>query len=301
MSNSFLKKLIAKARDFINLPIHVRAMNDLMLFQQTKQLQMSHPNPLNRYGLKCFSQTDEDGITLEILKRIGASTPGVFAEFGVGNGTENNTLILAALGWKGFWVGGQDIHFNWKQGDARKFTFLQSWVTLDNILDLTAKGLSLIDEKHPDVVSLDLDGNDLFFIEKLLSSGMRPKLFIAEYNAKFIPPVEFTVAYDAEHVWQHDDYFGTSLSSLDKLFTRFGYKLVCCNSHTGANAFFVDAKYAEHFMDVPTDISQIFVEPRYHLYLSYGHAKSFKTVEKVFRDLNTGAPSAGAPAPTLDR
>jgi hypothetical protein len=286
MSNNFFEKLIAKVRDFINLPIHIRLMNDLMLFQQTKQLQMAHPNPLNKYGLKCFSQTDEDGITLEILKRIGMSNPGVFAEFGVGDGTENNTLILAALGWKGFWVGGQDIKFNWKQGDARKFTFLQDWVILDNILDLTEKGLSLIDEKEIDVISLDLDGNDLFFIDKLLSNGMRPKLFIAEYNAKFIPPVEFTVAYDAGHVWSHDDYFGTSLTSLDKLFTKFDYKLVCCNSHTGVNAFFVDSKYAVYFLDVPADISQIFVEPRYHLYHRYGHTKSFKTIEKIFGDLN---------------
>jgi hypothetical protein len=32
---------------------------------------------------------------------------GTFAEFGVGNGLENNTLILLASGWRGFWIDGQ--------------------------------------------------------------------------------------------------------------------------------------------------------------------------------------------------
>ena len=27
-------------------------------------------NPFNKYGRKCFSQTDEDGITFEIIKRL---------------------------------------------------------------------------------------------------------------------------------------------------------------------------------------------------------------------------------------
>ena len=36
---------------------------------------------------------------------------GVFAEFGPGDGTENNTICLAALGWKGFWVGGNKLAF----------------------------------------------------------------------------------------------------------------------------------------------------------------------------------------------
>lgn len=82
-------------------------LRDLILDFQTKQLQISHPNPLNKFGKKCFSQSDEDGITLEIIRRINIES-GVYAEFGVGNGLENNTLILASLGWKGFWVGGRN-------------------------------------------------------------------------------------------------------------------------------------------------------------------------------------------------
>lgn len=45
-------------------------------------------NPLNKFGAKVFSQTDEDGITLEITRRIFGEAPQFFWEFGVGDGTE---------------------------------------------------------------------------------------------------------------------------------------------------------------------------------------------------------------------
>jgi hypothetical protein len=62
---------------------------------------------------------------------------------------------------------------------------------------------------------------------------------------------------------------------------RYGYKLVCCNSHTGSNAFFVDTAHAYLFNDVPKYINDIYVAPRYHMYSSYGHKKSAKVVEEI--------------------
>src|SRR6516225_11835412 len=110
----WVERVSSKLRNIARMPEEIRelnalvgGLNDLVHFSQTKELQVQHGNPLNRFGKKCFSQSDEDGITLEILRRIGVLESGVFAEFGVGDGTENNTLILAALGWKGFWVSGE--------------------------------------------------------------------------------------------------------------------------------------------------------------------------------------------------
>lgn len=57
-----------------------------------------------------FSQFDEDSITLEILNRIGLHK-GFFVEFGVGNGLENNSIVLLASDWEGAWFGGQEISF----------------------------------------------------------------------------------------------------------------------------------------------------------------------------------------------
>jgi hypothetical protein len=255
---------------------------DLMLYHQTKELQAQSENPLNKSGMKCFSQTDEDGITLEILRRMGCLADGVFAEFGVGNGMENNSLILAALGWRGFWVGGEDIAPDVTPASrANRFAFLKEWITRDNIVGLARSGLEKVAAKQIDVLSLDLDGNDIYLTEAILHAGFRPKLFIVEYNGKFPPPVKFAIAYDPQHVWRGDDYFGASLASFAALFSGFQYRLVCCNAHTGGNAFFIDTRYNEQFADVPTDMKALYREPRYWLYNQYGHRSAVATVERV--------------------
>lgn len=280
-----LSKIRSKIVDLMEIPNQIQSIRDLTLFHQTRELQASHPNPLNKFGKKCFSQADEDGITLEIMRRLGTIKDGVYAEFGVGDGTENNSLILVALGWKGFWVGGEDIKPDISRTGNRKFTYLKAWVTLENIIDLTRSGLTQINSEGVDLISLDFDGNDIYYVEKLLSNDLRPKLFIVEYNAKFPPPVEFQIAYDPQQTWKRNDYFGASLSSFDKLFKGFNYRLICCNSQSGTNAFFIDEKYSGLFPDAPTDINKIYVEPRYHTYNRHGHAKSLKTIEKIFNDL----------------
>jgi hypothetical protein len=107
-----------------------RAQHDVQLLSLWATLKGESRNPLNKAGAK-FSQFDEDGITLEILRRIGLNT-GTFAELGVGNGAENNTLILLATGFQGFWVGGEDLFFNHELAPGR-FCFLKRWIDRDNV------------------------------------------------------------------------------------------------------------------------------------------------------------------------
>jgi hypothetical protein len=164
------------------------SFKDLILQKQTYELQNAHPNPLNKFGKKCFSQTDEDGITLEIVRRLGIKN-GFYAEFGVGNGLENNTLILAALGWNGFWVGGEDLAFNY--AGSKKFKYIKEWIMLDNISRLAQLGSAAFPGSLLDVISLDLDGNDIFFVKNLLQNAFLPKLFIVEYNSKSPPLLNF--------------------------------------------------------------------------------------------------------------
>ncbi|QLF92474.1 hypothetical protein HW090_04405 [Pseudomonas sp. ABC1] len=57
-------------------------------------------NPIMSLGKKVYSQNEEDGIIFEILRRIGIRQ-GVFFEYGVEYGAENNTLALLACGCKG--------------------------------------------------------------------------------------------------------------------------------------------------------------------------------------------------------
>ena len=267
--------------DFFNLAkliqkqIHLSSY-DLTLANHHENKKNNHPNKFCRYGKKMFSQADEDGITLEIVKRLKIKK-GNFIEFGVGDGLENNTIILLSLGWQGIWFGGENIVINTKK--SNRLTFYQNFITLKNILDLTEYALTKINTIE--LISLDLDGNDYYFIEELLKNGIRPKVFIAEYNSKFIPPVEFVIEYNEDHKWKNNDYYGCSLASLDKMFKKYGYRLICCNAASGSNCFFVQDKYMNLFDDVPNNIDDIFAEPNYKPYQYYGHPTSRKTIETI--------------------
>lgn len=245
---------------------------DLLLFTELSKKQQKINNPLCKAGFLGFSQSDEDGITLEIIKRMGLQN-GFFVEFGVGTGVENNTIILLALGWNGAWFGGENIAFD--ISNSVKLKYEKVWITKDNILKLY-NSLAM----DADVISIDLDGNDIYLVEELLLNGVNPKLFIVEYNAKFPPPIEFRIDYDEDHRWNADDYFGASLSSFNTVFSKNGYRLVCCNA-SGANAFFVHNSYESEFKDISNDINEIFSEPFYFLRSKKMHPTSLKTLEKL--------------------
>ena len=258
----------------------LRAYFDNELSSLYRSRQYEHANHFVMYGKNCYSQSDEDGLTLEIIKRIGISN-GVFAEFGVGDGKENNTLILLGLKWRGFWCGGENLAFNIPNNS--RLLYYKKWINKENICSLIKDGMQDLDEKTVDLISLDLDGNDLYFCENLLENGYKPKVFIVEYNAKFPPPLEFSIDYDPTHIWDDSDYQGASLQSFANLFEKFEYSLICCNAATGANAFFVQNIYSDLFPEVPKSIEDIYVDRNYSLIEKYGHKKSLKTIEIIIR------------------
>ena len=260
----------------------LKDIRELLLSHQQNLAKTNSKNPINKYGKKVFSQTDEDGITLEILKRIDCLNKGNFIEFGVGNGTENNTLILKALGWKGIWVGNQELVINYK--NSKNFSYQKNFVDLNNIVDLIKKGLNEIGEEKVDVISLDLDGNDYYFLKKIIENNYKPKLFIVEYNAKLAPPIKWQIEYKNDHKWNGDDYFGASLTTYNNFFEHNGYKLICCNAHTGANAFFIKQEYMNLFQEIPKSIDDIYMAPKYLLNNGTGFPLSLKTINKFFTD-----------------
>ena len=254
---------------------------DIELTALTKKRQYEHPNQFVRYGKQCFSQSDEDGLTLEIIKRIGIGD-GIFAEFGVGDGTENNTLCLLSLNWKGFWSGAEDIAFDVSK--TKRLFFYKKLINQENICSLMDRGMSELVVDDIDLISVDLDGNDLYFCEELLKNGFKPSVFIVEYNAKFPPPIKFCIDYNPSHFWDDTDYFGASLQSFYNMFEKYDYSLICCNAATGANAFFVKNKYLDLFPETPDNIEDIYVDCQYYLVTKYGHNQSLKTIELLIRE-----------------
>ena len=234
-----------------------------------------HANPIIRKGAKYFSQNDEDGILLEILRRCRLSS-GTFLEFGVGNGLENNTVILLMHGWRGCWFGGEDLAFSVAPTD--RWAYQKVWIKPDNAVDLMASTLDRYQCSDVDVMSIDLDGMDIYVVEKLLGSGRRPGVLVCEYNSKFPPPVDFRITYDQDFVWDgQTDYSAASLQAYVNVLSQYSYVLVACNI-TGSNAFFVRSDYAPGFHDVPDTISELYSPPNDGVIYTLNHPASPRTV-----------------------
>ena len=49
----------------------LRSQHDLLLKRKWAAVTPLSKNPLNRFGAKFFSQSDEHGVTLEVIKQLG--------------------------------------------------------------------------------------------------------------------------------------------------------------------------------------------------------------------------------------
>lgn len=233
-------------------------------------------NPLCASPRSYWSQADEDGILEAILRRIEA--PHRFLEIGVGDGLENNTLYLLALGWSGAWIGDEELAFQLLPGDP--LTYVRSRVVLENLMAVVIDA-DVDPTEELGVVSIDVDGNDYHFSEVLLEAGMRPAVWIVEYNGRLPVGCDWVMPYASEHRWDGSDYFGASLFALSRLMKSFGYRLVACSGQ-GANAFFVSKEYANLFEDCPSDELNLYRPPFYY-FATVGHRKDPRTVEHILR------------------
>lgn len=235
--------------------------------------------PLANYGRKYFSQSDEDGITLEILRRMDLSR-GTLVEIGCGDGLENNTLILAAQGWKTLWIDSKPLAFD-AACSPNLFSHRQSFVTAENIVELVLGGLDAFEVDFMDLLSIDIDGNDGYIARELLKFGFRPSVVIIETNNLIPPPIRFQQEYVPTHVWQGvNSDCGVSLQSAADLFSSFGYQCVAVNHQTGVNAFFVRSDYSQLFLDVPSDLEKLYVGPSIRAF-HHRYRKSKPTPELV--------------------
>jgi hypothetical protein len=201
-----------------------------------------NPKELLLSGWKAFSQCDEDGIIAEIFKRIG-TTNKVAVEIGCGNGLENNTHYLLLSGWKAAWIDGAKSNVRFIQnelgtGYESQLSITCAMVTRENVQSLIHTCLSQIHETQTDLLSIDIDGNDVHVLTGIDLEKINPRVIVMEYNPTFRPPLDITVPYDLNHAWDFDMYHGASLQTLYKYLSPKGYALVGCNI-SGYNAFFV--------------------------------------------------------------
>lgn len=237
---------------------------------------------LLRFGFKAYSQNDEDGIIQEIFNRINIKNK-YFVEIGVGNGLENNTLLLLIKGWEGLWIEGSYENYKFIKN---KFNTLinNNLLKVDNsFININNINRILSDQSVPDeidLLSIDIDGNDYHIFKAI--DVISARVVVIEFNAKYPPPVLWVMKYNPTHIWDISDYFGASLKSFERLFEERGYSLVGCNI-TGANAFFVRNDLVEDKFCQPFTAENHYEPARYWLTPGFfsGHSPNFGEFERI--------------------
>jgi len=203
---------------------------------QRRQLRavLADPLHLNRFERRRFSQTGEDGMLAEILRRAG-ETNRCFVEMGSGDGSENCTRALLEAGWHGCWIEAEPRYAEAAEAVAgERAVVLRALVDRDGVAGLLdSAGVPA----EPDVVSVDVDGND-HWLWLGIARTRRPRVVVIEYNARFPPPVRWALPYRSDREWDGSYRHGASLAAMADLGAELGYRLVGCGSF-GANAFFV--------------------------------------------------------------
>jgi hypothetical protein len=239
------------------------SLHQILLNQELEKIKQIHAQRLELFGWSGGSQNGEDGIIQEIFSRIGTGTR-TFAEIGVGNGLQNNTVYLLNQGWYGFWIDGNTEKCAYIQSkfgshiSEKRLSLGCAMVNKENVHDLFT---NLDVPRDFDLLSIDVDGNDFHILKAL--DYYRPRVVVVEYNGLYRPPSRVVQNYDSSYTYNPSTYVGTSLWSFKELMNSRGFGLVGTDI-VGINAFFVNySDIGNKFVDV--DSLSLYNSPRTQL------------------------------------
>lgn len=245
------KRLFKPAWDITTSP--VRSLNRIIQLQQVEiafakasialTARQIDPQLPSTWEFSAFSQNGEDGI-IDYLASHLKNPNAYFVEFGASDGLQNNTSWLAiAKGYSGLMVDGDSQSIKralalYNTLRIARVRFLHQFITHASLPSLLERFV----HRNPDVFSLDIDGNDYYIAHQLLETGLRPKIWVVEYNSAFGPDRPITIPYDERFFYLNAHasglYFGVSIAGWRALFRHYGYQFVTIDLN-GVNAFFI--------------------------------------------------------------
>jgi hypothetical protein len=180
-----------------------------------------------KYSLRGrFSHSNEQQILADYIKDLlPKDYPRTVVDIGAGNGVRwSNSYALLLEGWKALGI----------EADPQKYTLLsrtyrrfpQAYAS-DSRVDPDNIGLLLEDfdiEKNFGVLCLDIDGNDYWVLDAILSK-FRPGLVVTEINENIPPPLGFVVRFDRDFQLRHH-FYGYSIIALENVCEKHNYGIL---------------------------------------------------------------------------
>ncbi|HTT92082.1 MAG TPA: hypothetical protein VMF65_21180, partial [Acidimicrobiales bacterium] len=212
---------------------------------------------LSSYERREYSQNGEDGILERIFDQIG-TTNRSFVEIGASDGEENCTRNLLESGWTGIWVEAER-----ERADHARRVAAQRAVVVGAPAEPATIGTVLRRAgvpAEPDLVVLDIDGNDWWVLFAVLLD-VAPRVLVVEYNSTYRPGRWWVEPYREGLTWDHSVRHGASLGAIASLAATFGLTLVGCDS-TGVNSFFIDHEVlSSRSLEAPGPIDSLYRGP----------------------------------------
>lgn len=170
------------------------------------------------------SNFDEQQIIDKYIEQFGI-TSRTAVDIGAGDGIRSsNSYHLFAKGWTGVGIEVDEIKTRRLAKVYASFpgvTASSTKISLENVTEVL--GSYSIGQEFG-VLSLDIDGNDYWVLDAILST-FRPRLVVSEYNEKIPPPIKFVVEYDPDFQLRHH-FFGYSIAKLQDLLDKHNYVLL---------------------------------------------------------------------------
>ena len=173
---------------------------------------------------KVYSQCGEEGVLEALLLNLG-ETNRYLVDLGAGGAGAgySNTRLFLERGWRG-------ARFDGEMSPG----VIGAWITAENVCDLLAKQNVPCE---PDLLSLDLDGNDWYVLRALLRGGFAPRVLCCEINSTLPAEPPVVIDYDPAHAFDRTNYYGASLGAYRHLCEAHDYRLVYVQA--ALNAYFV--------------------------------------------------------------
>src|SRR6185436_2602581 len=180
-----------------------------------------------KYSLRGrFSHADEQRILARLIeKHLPHDWPRTVVDIGAGNGVRwSNSYALLLSGWKALGI----------EADPRKYALLKKAYgnfpeahASNALADPQNIGTLLREfgvEKNFGVLCLDIDGNDYWVLDAILSE-FRPGLVVTEINENIPPPFRFAVKFDPDFQLRYH-FYGYSIAALEDLCRKHNYGIL---------------------------------------------------------------------------